>query len=65
MVDVLFFLLAAVSYGFSAVAHVACWIGGSRRSEQLARPALLIAVVLHGAAILLRWLEAGYAPLSN
>jgi cytochrome c-type biogenesis protein CcsB len=65
MANVVFFLLAAFFYVLSTVAHVACWIGGSRRCERFARPTLLVAVVLHGAAILLRWIEAGYAPLSN
>ncbi|MFZ5915705.1 MAG: cytochrome c biogenesis protein CcsA [Chloroflexota bacterium] len=65
MVDVFFFLMAVFFYVLSTVAHVACWIGGSRRCERFARPTLLVAVVLHGAAILLRWIEAGYAPLSN
>lgn len=65
MVSVVLFLLAVLFYVLSAVAHVACWIGGSRRSERLARPTLLVAVVLHGAAIVLRWIEAGYAPLAN
>lgn len=65
MTNVILFLLAVVFYAISAVAYVACWIGGSRRSERFARPSLLVAVVLHGLAILLRWIEAGYAPLSN
>jgi cytochrome c-type biogenesis protein CcsB len=68
-----FFLMAVLSYAVSTLAHVACWIGGSptgtsfdlRRCERLARPVLLAAVLLHGVAILLRWIEAGYAPLSN
>lgn len=47
------------------MAHVACWIGGSRRCERFAQPTLLAAVVLHGVAVVLRWVEAGYAPLSN
>jgi cytochrome c-type biogenesis protein CcsB len=65
MVNVFLFLLALVLYAASTAAHLAWWIGGSRRGERLARPTLLAAVVLHGAAILLRWVEAGYAPLSN
>jgi cytochrome c-type biogenesis protein CcsB len=65
MANVILFLLALIFYATSAVAYVACWIGGSRRSERFARPSLLVAVVLHGLAILLRWIEAGYAPLSN
>ena len=65
MTDVVFFLLAALFYTISTVAYVAFWVGGSQRSEQYARPTLLVAVVLHGLAILLRWLQAGYAPLSN
>jgi cytochrome c-type biogenesis protein CcsB len=65
MANVAFFLLAAIAYAISTVGFVVCWIGGSRRSERVARLALLAAVLLHGAAILLRWLEAGYAPLSN
>jgi ABC-type transport system involved in cytochrome c biogenesis permease subunit len=65
MVNVILFLLALVFYTISTVAYVACWIGNSRRSERFARPALLAAVALHGLAILLRWIEAGYAPLSN
>jgi cytochrome c-type biogenesis protein CcsB len=65
MVNVILFLLALVFYAISTTAYVACWIGNSRRCERLAQPALFAAVVLHGLAILLRWLEAGYAPLSN
>jgi cytochrome c-type biogenesis protein CcsB len=65
MANVVFFLLAAICYAVSTVAFVACWIGGSRRSERVARIALLAAVLLHGTAILLRWLEAGHAPLAN
>jgi cytochrome c-type biogenesis protein CcsB len=65
MADVVLFLLALIFYALSTLAYVACWIGGSRRCERFARPTLLAAVVLHGAAILLRWIEAGYAPLSN
>lgn len=65
MANVALFLLAAVFYAVSTVAFVACWIGGSGRSERVARLTLLVAVLLHGAAILLRWLEAGYAPVSN
>ena len=65
MIDVALFLLAALFYLLSTIAHVACWIGGSRRCERFARPTLLVAVVLHGAAILLRWIEAGHAPVSN
>ena len=65
MINVALFLLALLAYTVSTVAHVACWVGGSRRCERLALPSLVVAVVLHGAAIVLRWLEAGYAPLSN
>jgi cytochrome c-type biogenesis protein CcsB len=65
MTNVAFFLLAAVFYAASTVAYVACWIGNSKRSERLAWVTLLVAVVLHGAAILLRWIQAGHAPLSN
>jgi len=65
MVNVVCFLLALSLYAVSTLAHVACWIGGSRRCERLTRPTLVAAVVLHGSAILLRWVEAGYAPLSN
>ena len=63
--DVALFLLALVFYAISTLAHVACWIGSTRRSGRFARLTLLVAVVLHGAAILARWIEAGYAPLSN
>jgi len=65
MANVVLFSLAAIFYVLSTVAHVSCWIGGSRRCERFARPTLLVASVLHGAAIVLRWIEAGYAPLSN
>jgi len=65
MVNVVFFLLAVLCYAVSTLAYVACWIGGSRRRERLARATLLAAVLLHGTAIALRWIEAGYAPLSN
>lgn len=65
MANVELFVVALLLYAASTLAYVAWWIGGSRRSERLARPTLLAAVLLHGLAILLRWLEAGYAPLSN
>lgn len=74
MIDVILFLLAAFLYAASTLAHVACWIGGSsgsrasfdrRRCERVAQPVLVVAVTLHGLAILWRWIEAGYAPLSN
>lgn len=65
MANVALFALALLGYAISTVAHVAYWIGGSRRCERLAQPTLLAAVLLHGAAIALRWIEAGYAPLSN
>lgn len=71
MIDVALFLLAAVAYAASTLAHAACWFGAGQRPgrrrpcERLARPLLLVAIVLHGAAIAGRWLEAGYAPLSN
>ena len=65
MANVAFFLLAVLLYSASTVAFVACWIGGSQRSERLARLTLAAAVLLHGLAIALRWLEAGHAPLSN
>jgi cytochrome c-type biogenesis protein CcsB len=65
MANVVLFLLALVFYGASTFAYTYGWVGGSRRAERLAQPALRIAVALHGLAILLRWVEAGYAPLSN
>ncbi len=65
MVDVVLFLLALVLYAISTLAYVAAWIGGSRRGERLARPSLMAAVALHGLGMVLRWIEAGYAPLSN
>jgi cytochrome c-type biogenesis protein CcsB len=65
MADVALFLLALVCYAVSTLAHAACWIGGSQRGGRLARPTLLAAVALHGLAIALRWIEAGYVPLSN
>jgi cytochrome c-type biogenesis protein CcsB len=65
MVNVVLFFLAVVCYAISTLAYMACRIGSSRRGERIAQPALLAAVVLHGLAILLRWIEAGYAPLSN
>jgi cytochrome c-type biogenesis protein CcsB len=65
MIDVVLFLLALVLYAVSTVAYVACWIGGSRRCESLARPSLIAAVSLHGLGIVLRWIEAGHVPLSN
>ena len=65
MANVVLFLLALLCYAASTAAHVACWIGGSRRCEHFLRPTLVAAVVLHGGAITLRWVEAGYAPLSN
>jgi cytochrome c-type biogenesis protein CcsB len=63
--DVLFFALALLCYAVSTLAHAGCWIGGSRSCQRVARPTLVAAVALHGVAIALRWLEAGYAPLSN
>jgi cytochrome c-type biogenesis protein CcsB len=65
MANVVLFLLAVAFYAVSTVAYVACWIGDSKRSERIAQPTLVVAVVLHGVAIVLRWIEAGYAPLSN
>jgi cytochrome c-type biogenesis protein CcsB len=59
------FGLALLFYVVSVLAHGARWVGGSRCSERLATPALAVAVLIHGLSILLRWLEAGYAPLSN
>jgi len=63
--NVVFFVLALLCYAVSVLAHVACWVGGSRRCRRYARPTLLAAVALHGTAIALRWIEAGYTPLSN
>jgi cytochrome c-type biogenesis protein CcsB len=63
--DVVFFGLALVCYVASTVTHAAYWIGGSRSCRRYAQPTLLAAVALHGVAIALRWIEAGYAPLSN
>jgi len=65
MINVALFLLALILYAVSTLAHVACWVGGSRRCARLALPTLVAATMFHGGAILLRWLEAGYAPLSN
>jgi len=65
MANVVGFFLALFFYTLGAVAHASQWVGGSRRGERLARPSLMVAVALHGSAILLRWAEAGYAPLSN
>ena len=65
MTNVAGFLLALFFYVVSVLAFVARWVGGSRRAERLAMPTLLLSVVIHGLSILLRWLEAGYAPLSN
>jgi cytochrome c-type biogenesis protein CcsB len=65
MANIVFFLLALVFYGASTFAYVHGWVGSSRRAEQLAPPALAIAVVLHAIAIALRWIEAGHAPLAN
>jgi len=65
MVNVVFFAFALLCYAVSTLAHVACWIGRSQRCGRYARPTLLAAVALHGVAIALRWIEAGYAPLSN
>jgi cytochrome c-type biogenesis protein CcsB len=65
MINVALFLLALILYALSTLAYVACWVGGSQRSARLALPTLVAATVFHGGAIFLRWLEAGYAPLSN
>lgn len=65
MVNVMFFVMALFFYAVSTLAHVACWVGESRSGSKYARPTLWAAVVLHGLAIVLRWIEAGYAPLSN
>lgn len=65
MVNVLLFLLALICYAGSTVTYVACWMGSSRSCKRFTVPTLLAAVVLHGSAIVLRWIEAGYAPLSN
>jgi cytochrome c-type biogenesis protein CcsB len=65
MADVVCFLLALCFYSLSTSAYIAGVIGHSRRIERLAQPGLLLAVVLHGVAIVIRWVEAGHAPLSN
>jgi len=65
MINVVCFLLSALLYAFSTVAHLAYWIGSSRLGKRLARPSLIAATILHGVAIALRWVEAGYAPLSD
>jgi cytochrome c-type biogenesis protein CcsB len=88
MINVALFLMAALGYAVSTVAHAYCWMdrtpavsvqslatshGGqttgvrasSSRCSLAAQPALVAAVVLHGAAIALRWLEAGYPPFAN
>ena len=65
MVSVLCFLLALFFYATSTLGYVAHWGAGSQRGERLARFSLVMAVIFHGAAIVLRWVEAGYAPLSN
>lgn len=65
MANVVCFLLALLMYTVSVLAHVARWIVGSLRGERLATPTLSVAVILHGMAIVLRWIEARYAPLSN
>jgi cytochrome c-type biogenesis protein CcsB len=65
MSNVVFFLLALVAYGVSTLAYVHGWVGGGQRAGRLAQPTLGVAVMLHGVAIMLRWIEAGHAPLSN
>jgi cytochrome c-type biogenesis protein CcsB len=65
MIDVVCFLLALCFYGVSTFAYVAGVVGHSSRTQRLAQPSLLLAVLLHGVAIVLRWIEAGHAPLSN
>jgi cytochrome c-type biogenesis protein CcsB len=65
MIDIICFLLSAILYAVSAVIHVMHWVGGRRGGEYLAVSSLMAAVVLHGVAILSRWIEAGYAPLSS
>ena len=63
--SVLCFLLALSFYAASTLGYVAHWGAGSQRGERLARLSLVAAVTFHGVAIVLRWIEAGYAPLSN
>ena len=65
MANVVLFGLALLGYAVSTMAYAAWWISHSHWGERLARPALMAAVVLHGAAIALRWIEAGHVPLSN
>jgi cytochrome c-type biogenesis protein CcsB len=65
MANVVCFIVALVFYTISTLAYLLGWVGGNRRGERVAQLGLLIAVVLHGVAIALRWIEAGYAPLSN
>jgi cytochrome c-type biogenesis protein CcsB len=65
MINVVCFLLSALLYAFSTVAHLAQWVGNSQRGKRLARPSLIAATLLQGVAIALRWVEAGYAPLSD
>ena len=59
------FTLTVLIYAVSALAHVASWLGDHRAAERAARLSLMIAVLLHGIGIGLRWVEAGYAPVSN
>jgi cytochrome c-type biogenesis protein CcsB len=59
------FSLTVLMYAVSALAHVAAWLGGHRRGERAAQLSLMIAVLLHGVGIGLRWVEAGYVPVSN
>ena len=65
MINIVCFFLSALCYVSSTFAHLAQWVGGSQRGERLARPTLIAAVILHGVAILVRWVQAGFAPLSN
>ncbi len=65
MANVVCFLLALIFYSVSTFGYVAGVVGRSQRAGRLAQPTLLVAVLLHGVAILLRWIEAGHAPLSN
>lgn len=65
MINVICFFLSALLYAWSTFAHLAQWVGSSQRGQRLARPTLIAAVCLHGVAILVRWVQAGYAPLSN
>lgn len=65
VVNVILFSLAVIGYLVAGVCYALTWRVGPRRFGRRASTALLVAVAVHGAGIVARWIESGYPPLSN